>query len=261
MRTSIRKPVIFVVISIFVIALTYEYYITALFVYAEPYGEITCKSTGTLKVKCCQLHFEKTSGGIGFDIVEYCTDCDVGPGGVRQNCSARYIEMSAEQPPGPSLPTPPIAGENIVPGDTGVLEQQPQTPPTFAPGTSPGVLEQLEQSEGVSPGFLERQQQPPADQGAAELPATEGTQPATVGEEPVPCPEGQVLDEESGLCVLEDCPEGQILDEETNLCVLEEPEVAEEQPEQSEPEEPEQQSSEEGDGSEDNSNDNDNDNN
>src|SRR5918996_1322574 len=132
MRTSIRKPVIFVVISIFVIALTYEYYITALFVSAAPYGELTCKRTGTVKVQCCQDHIEKTLGGVGFDIVTYCTDCDVGPGGVHQNCSERYIEMSAEQPPGPSLPNPPIAGENIVPGETGVLEQPPR-PPTFGP--------------------------------------------------------------------------------------------------------------------------------
>jgi hypothetical protein len=116
------------------------------------------------------------------------------------------------------------------------------------------VLEQLEQGEGVSPGFLEQQQQPPADQRAAELPATEGAQPATVEEKPVPtCPEGQILNEESGLCVVEDCPEGQVLDEESNLCVLEEPEAAEE-PEQSESEEPKEQSSEEGDDSEDNSN-------
>ena len=73
-------------------------------------------------------------------------------------------------------------------------------------------------------------QQPPADQGAAEQPATEGTQPATVEEGPVPpCLEGQVLDEESGLCVLE------------------EPEAAEEPP--AEEEQPSEDS-----GSEDNSN-------
>jgi hypothetical protein len=252
--------VIFVIISIFVIALTYEYYITALFVSAEPYGEITCKRTGTLKVKCCQLHSEKTSGGIGFDIVQYCTDCDVGPGGVRQNCSERYIEMSAEQPPGPSLPTPPIAGENIVPGDTGVLEQPPtsspfdptaplqggileqrQTPPTFAPGDSPGVLEQLEQDSEL--GFFERQPLPPSDQGAAELPpATEGSQPATVEEEPqVPvCQEGLEFNEDLGFCVPTECPEGQELNEETGICVLDEQPAAAEEPEE------QQQQTEEG---------------
>jgi hypothetical protein len=54
------------------------------------------------------------------------------------------------------------------------------------------------------------------------------------------------------------CPGAQVLDEESGLCVLVEAEVTDEQ-EQSEPEEPEVQSSEEGDGSEDdNSNDDDN---
>jgi hypothetical protein len=75
-------------------------------------------------------------------------------------------------------------------------------------------------------------------------PATDETQPATVEEEPVP-----------------PCPEGQALDEELGLCVLEEPEAAEEQQE-SQPERDQQQSedegdqrqSEEGDGSEDNNN-------
>jgi hypothetical protein len=41
------------------------------------------------------------------------------------------------------------------------------------------------------------------------------------------------------------CPEGQVIDEETDLCVLEESEVEEE---------PEQQSSEEGENSDDNTN-------
>jgi hypothetical protein len=66
----------------------------------------------------------------------------------------------------------------------------------------------------------------PTDQGAAEPPATEETQPAAGEEDPVPaCPEGQVLNEESGLCVLEE-PEA-----------IEEPEPAEEAEEQSTEEE------------------------
>ena len=127
--------------------------------------------------------------------------------------------------------TGPLGKEGVLqpltpdPTAPGVLEQQePPTPPTFAPGVSPGALEQLEQGEGFSPGFLERQQQPPtdqgaltppplapgflqrqqeqppADQGAAELPATEGTQPATVEEEPVPvCQEGLEFNENLGF--------------------------------------------------------------
>jgi len=46
------------------------------------------------------------------------------------------------------------------------------------------------------------------------------------------------------------CLEGQVLDEQTGLCALEEPEVPEEEPGQSE-QEGQEQSAEEGDGSED----------
>jgi hypothetical protein len=128
----------------------------------------------------------------------------------------------------PSGPAAPLQG--------GVLEQPP-TPPPSGPAAplKGGILEQLEQGN-LEIGFSERQpQQPPADQGAADLPqATEGSEPAAVEEEPEPlCPEGQVLDENSGFCLPEDCPEGQVLDEETGLCVLEEPEAQEsEEPEQ-----------------------------
>ena len=49
-----------------------------------------------------------------------------------------------------------------------------------------------------------------------------------------------MFNEDLGFCVPEDCPEGQVLDEESGICVLEEPEVVEEEPEQqSEPEEQE----------------------
>ena len=86
----------------------------------------------------------------------------------------------------------------------------------------------------------------------------------TEEEQPVPvCQEGLEFNENLGFCVPEDCPEGQVLDEESGICVLEEPEAAEDpaqsepQEEQSEPEQPEQQSSE-GDGSQDNGNNDDN---
>jgi hypothetical protein len=142
--------------------------------------------------------------------------------------------------------TPIGSGEGIVaPLEEGVLEQPPAQPSGPAAPLQGGVLEQLEQGEGAAPpfvpGFLERQQQPPTDQEAAELPP-----PATVEGEPVPpCPEGQVFNEGSGLCVPEDCPEGQVLDEESGICVLEEPETAGEEPAQSDPEE--EQPSEESD--------------
>lgn len=70
--------------------------------------------------------------------------------------------------------------------------------------------------------------QPPADQQTGD----QLTQPTT---EPMP-----------------PCPEGQVLDEETNLCVLEEPDAAEEEPAQPEPEE--EQPSEESDSGDEGSN-------
>jgi hypothetical protein len=146
-------------------------------------------------------------------------------------------------------------------------QQEQQTPPTFAPGISPGVLEQLEQGEGAAPGFvpgfLERQQgQSPAGQGAAEQPATEGTQPATVEEEqPVPvCQEGLEFNEDLGFCVPTECPEGQELNEDTGICVLEEQPVeqqqeqAAEEPEEQQQLPEEEQASEESDSEEDNGN-------
>ena len=102
-------------------------------------------------------------------------------------------------------------------------------------------------------------EQPPADQGIADLPpATESLQAANVEEEPpVPvCQEGLEFDEDLGFCIPTECPEGQVLDEESGVCVLEEPQVAEEEQQKSEPEEPEQQqqSSNEGDSLDDSSN-------
>jgi hypothetical protein len=48
---------------------------------------------------------------------------------------------------------------------------------------------------------------------------------------------GLEFNEDLGFCVPEDCPEGQVLDKESGICVLEEPETEEEEPAQSEPEE------------------------
>ncbi|MGI0043494.1 MAG: hypothetical protein ACRD47_07265 [Nitrososphaeraceae archaeon] len=130
-------------------------------------------------------------------------------------------------------------------GKEGVL--QPLTPPLLAPPTA---------GERVPPGGGVIQQQPPTDQGAAELPATEGTQPATVEEEPpVPvCQEGQEFNEDLGFCVPTECPEGQELNEETGICVLEEqPAAAAEEPEEQQQTEEEQPSEESG-SEEDNSN-------
>jgi hypothetical protein len=247
MQPGISRPLIYAVISVLVVVLIHSSYSFSIFVYAV---QINCSETGTLTVTCCQDHvINRSPSNPAGTLVTYCTDCDVKPGGSKilegpykglynvnqlQNCGERYIDVKSEQPPtsSPFDPTAPLQG--------GVLEQQQQTPPTSAPGASLGVLEQLEQDDGFSPGFLERQQQPPADQGATELPpivTPEETQPVTVEEEqPAPvCQEGLEFNEGLGFCAPEDCQEGQVLDEESGICVLEGPEAAEE-------EEPEQQS-------------------
>ena len=215
-------------------------------------------------VRCCWR--ERVPGQILG--VTYCQTCTA----VRTNPTVYDCTAKEKQ-----AVTPPTTGENIVPGDTGVLEQpptppsfdstaplqggvleqQPQTPPPSAPGASPGILEQLEQGSSPELGFSERQQLPPADQGATELPppATEQTQPATVEEEqsvPV-CQEGLEFNEDLGFCVPTECPEGQELNEETGICVLEEQLAADEEPEEQQQTEGEQPSEESG-SEEDNSN-------
>ena len=166
------------------------------------------------------------------------------------------------------LETPPTtpSGPAIPPGGGGIFQtpSPPLTPDDIVPPKGGGVFN-TPQTGGVFKAL------PPTDEGApgAPPPEDEDTQPPALTEEVPPvCPEGQVLIEESGLCVLEEpevaedepaplCQEGLVRDEESNLCVLEEPEVAEDEPEQVEIDEPEQQSSE-GDGSQDNGNSDDN---
>jgi hypothetical protein len=271
-----HKSVIFVVISLLIVAalpLTYTTVVTA----APP-------EQGWHDGQCSPPDIIEDADGAYLGTAYDCCWTETDPADPEQieiyKCQFCYVPAEGAggphcDPPRPGSTAPPTTGENIVPGDTGVLEQpptfapfdptaplqggvleqqEPPTPPTFAPRTSPGVLEQLEQGEGFSPGFLQRQQeQPPPDQGAAELPppATEETQPATVREEqPVPvCQEGLEFNEDLGFCVPEDCPEGQVLDEESGICVLEEPEAVDE-PAQSAPEEEQpSEESDSGDGS------------
>jgi hypothetical protein len=280
------RPLIFVVISALIVVLVCGSFIpfAAFVVYAKPpesgwSSSKDCtdvsKPGGSTAIRCCWR--ERVPGQILG--VTYCQTCTA----VRSDPTVWDCKPKEKQA------LPPTAGENIVPGETGVLEQPPtsspfnptaplqggvleqqeQTPPTSAPGTSPGVLQQLEEGDfapGFAPGFLRQQEeQAPAGQGATELPAplpTEGTQPDTVEEEqpavPV-CQEGLEFNENLGFCVPTECPEGQVLDEETGVCVLEEPEATEgeEEPEQqTQPEEqdPQQEPSEEEESSEENSN-------
>jgi hypothetical protein len=271
MRISVNKSLHIVVISVLVVAISYSSIFTTFRVHAAPPGlgfgdpNADCwtqatDTPGGYVTTCC---WAETDVNDPEKIeIEVCQQCDYDPTTrTHSGCGNTY----------PAPASTPTTGENIAPGDTGVLEQPPtsspfdptaplqggvleqqeQTPPTSAPGTSPGVLQQLEEGDfapGFAPGFLRQQEeQPPAGQGAAELPpppATEEIQPLTEEVEqaaPV-CQEGLEFSEDLGFCVPEDCPEGQVLDEETGLCVLEEPEAPqeelEEQQQQSEEEQP-----------------------
>jgi hypothetical protein len=160
-------------------------------------------------------------------------------------------DIIAPPPSGVAPPPPPGPGQggpgNVLP--EGVFEGPGTTPPPqqkmipemtpLPPTCPPGQVldEDTNLCFRVSQEQEEQQQQ----------------SEVTEEEQPVPvCQEGLEFNENLGFCVSEDCPEGQVLDEESGICVLEEPEAAEEQPEQ--------QSSEggDGDGSEDNSNNDDN---
>jgi len=116
-----------------------------------------------------------------------------------------------EQPPQDGVleqpPTPPPSGPAAPLQDGGILQQ----PPTQ------GVLPPVTRGQGVLPEDGEPQT---SDEGTiqSQQPAIPN-QPPTVEEDEEPVPP---------------CPEGQVLDEETRLCLLEEPEAAGEGPEQSE---------------------------
>lgn len=251
------KPVIFAVISILVLALIYDStFIPNVSSKITRSGE-KCNPVGDGRQFCCGTERDDkgTKSPIDDTYKTYCEVCtDYGPD--LRICD----DYEGQQPPEPSGPA-------VLPDD-GVLEQPPTPPPNgpAAPLQDGGVLEEPAtplgptpptQGQGVLPegGVLE---QPSTDEGTGsttqrtieEPSATEGTQPAVAEEDPVPsCAEGQVFDEESGLCVLEDCPEDQVLDEETGLCVLEEQETDEE-PQSDE----EEQTSDQEDSSENNSN-------
>jgi hypothetical protein len=209
------KAVIFVVISVLVVALGYSpSYTFSVFGQGRNMGEYACEFVAGGKLECCALDLDT------YDT--WCTTCDntIPP----SNCSEAELQFK-EQPPTP--PTPPLTPRGTPPlGEIAPEAEQPPAPPQPTPRT-PG------QSVLPGEGVL---QQPPADDGTA--PRT--VEPPTADEATQPPPEP-----------LTDCPEGQILDEETGLCVLEETEAVEE-PEPAE--EAEEQSTEEETDNSDNSN-------
>lgn len=248
---------------------------------------------GALKATCCW----KEPGVIPPEI--NCQTCNVNTDtGEFENCSS----AASEGTPGSGVIAPPPSGvapppsietcpENTARDVNSNCTPLTQTPEESSPEGPTELTPQVDCNQTPDDPLCETASIPEAGDGGAAgapppvdeaaPPVDEVTQPPTLTEDGPPvCPEGQVLVEESGLCVLEDCPEGQILDEEAGLCVLEEPEVAEEEPapicqeglvldeesnlcmleepegaedepEQVEIDEPEQQSSE-GDGSQDN---------
>jgi hypothetical protein len=147
-----------VVITTLFITLVYSSFIP-FFVFAEqPNSRYSSNSTcdtgnmpktndGGVRVTCCWR--EAIPGQILGK--EYCQTCTQKSGKV-YDCTAKQPQ-ALEQPPtsSPNDQTAPIQG--------GVSEEE-QTPPTFIPGTSPGVLKQLEQGEGLKQGFVEQQQPP-----------------------------------------------------------------------------------------------------
>jgi hypothetical protein len=114
----LSKPIITASILLIFSSLFSSYYTTyAFFVNAEPSGKVGCERTGTLKVKCCQYHIiNKSPSNPAGSLVNYCTDCDVGPGGVPQNCGERYIDsvITGLEDPKPEKDTP--FKEHIPPG-------------------------------------------------------------------------------------------------------------------------------------------------
>jgi hypothetical protein len=275
-----HKSVIFVVISLLIVAalpLTYTTVVTA----APP-------EQGWHDGQCSPPDIIEDADGAYLGTAYDCCWTETDPADPEQieiyKCQFCYVPAEGAggphcDPPRPGSTAPPTTGENIVPGDTGVLEQ----PPTFAPfdPTAPlqggvleqpprpppagpaaplqgGVLEQLEQGKvtpGFVPGFLQRQeQQPPADQETgSEVPRTAEPLPPT-------CTPGSVFDPDINECVLENppelCPDGSIPQLTGPGGTQPEcPPSEAEEPQAEEPEQPaeegseQQQSSEEGDGS------------
>jgi hypothetical protein len=111
-KRQTNKGLILVVISLLVVAVICSSSAITLRVLAEPSGKIGCERTGTLKVKCCQEHIiNRSPANPAGTLVNYCTDCELGPGGTYDsihNCSERYIEAYLEQPPPISSPTGPL---------------------------------------------------------------------------------------------------------------------------------------------------------
>ena len=186
--TLYSKPVIFMVVSFIVVGLIYSSTLTFIVFAAPPDpnrpgqggtcgGITTNPRTGNNSQTCCWT--ERVPGKLPpSNKATYCQTCEFTTAG--SDCKPKQQQL------GPS-------SSGVSPLEEGVLEQ----PPTQ------GVAPPLTRGQSVLPQDGVLQQQEPADQGEAELQAPEETEPANAEEVPeLVCPEGQVIDEETGLCVL-----------------------------------------------------------
>ncbi|MDR4492417.1 MAG: hypothetical protein R2685_16230 [Candidatus Nitrosocosmicus sp.] len=190
------KPLITVVILSFVIVLVSGSF-APFIVYAEPpasgYYMSTCDTSnmpesndGGVRVTCCWR--EHIPGQILGK--EYCQTCTQKDGKV-YDCTAKQPQALGQQPTS-SQPLPPTVGENILQHDSGVLEQMPGQ-----------GIPSMNQGQVTLPKDGIIQQQPDTQQPLTSMPHSEQTQSGTIDEEPV-CPNNQVFDKKSGLCLDEE---------------------------------------------------------
>jgi hypothetical protein len=242
MRAGLSRPLIFVVMSLLVVALMYSS-LSEFYVFAEPpdpcFGTGCeggyCMDTFLGVVQCCWL------GPNG--MTDICQECWTDDDGEFYYCDPPRTKGRSDTgvfapPPSGVAPPPPTEScpENTARDVNGNCTPLTQTPETPVPKSGLGNL--LPEGVFEGPASLEELPQgaPPTAEDGSEQPPN---QPL--------CPEGQVLDDETGVCVPIECPEGQVLDEETGLCfriaspqdAAQEQEAAEDQPQ--EVEEPEEQ--------------------
>ena len=192
------------VISVLVVALVYSPAASTFYVFAVPPDPGWSDSGSCLAglptndgyptLECCWR--ERIPGSIGLG-EKYCQTCTIGPAGTV--CSQKELQFFEGRTPGLA----------VLPED-GVLEQPP-TPPSgpAAPLQDGGVLQQPP-TQGVAPPLTRGQGVLPQDGVLQQTPSDEGTEPPV--EDEATQPPSELLED--------DCPEGQILDEETGLCVL-----------------------------------------
>jgi hypothetical protein len=234
MDSSHRKLLIFAFLSVLVIALVFDSF-SPYIVFALPrdpsnpgQGE-GCEGTISLEtgdetLTCCwtdkkdgKKYCQKCTTSIN-NLGRYETNCDpkVAQGRPLTGDLPQLEQVTPPildpvvpqegimQAPAPSAPSsPPPLGEGAPPQD-GVLEQ-PLTPPPSGPAAP---LQDGEVTRWCKCPPCCRA--PEADQGTGAAPRI--VEPPSTADEATPCPEGQVLDEESCLCVLEE-PEEQPAEE------------------------------------------------